>query len=216
MMSELLNLKETMTYLNVSKSTLHRWDKADKLKPIKTIGGHRRYKLSDLEKFIGEYNTEIETNANKLITAIYSRCSTADQKTHGDLDRQSQRNLEYCVKHKYKVEHVIKDIGSGLNDKRTGFVKLCELVINKKINKVVIENKDRLTRFKFNLIEMFFNSYGVEIDISNKKEFTEDEELVNDLMMLMASFTGRVYSKRAQENRKKRKLEQENKKKFNL
>jgi predicted site-specific integrase-resolvase len=45
-----------------------------------------------------------------------------------------------------------------------------------------------------------------------KKELTEDEELVNDLMMLMASFTGRVYSKRAQENRKKRKLEQENKK----
>lgn len=212
MVSELLNLKETMTYLNVSKSTLHRWDKADKLKPIKTIGGHRRYKLSDLEKFIGEYDNIDKTDTDNLVTVIYSRCSTADQKTHGDLDRQSQRNLEYCVKHKYKVEYIIKDIGSGLNDKRNGFVKLCELVINKKINKVVIENKDRLTRFQFNLIETFFNSYNVEIEISNKKELTEDEELVNDLMMLMASFTGRVYSKRAQENRKKRKLEQENKK----
>lgn len=210
-MSELLNLKETMLFLNVSKSTLHRWDKTNKLKPIKTIGGHRRYRLSDLNNFIGE---EVNNNVikNDFVTAIYSRCSTADQKSHGDLDRQSQRNLEYCVKHKYKVEYVIKDIGSGLNDKRNGFVKLCELVINKKINKVVIENKDRLTRFQFNLIEMFFNSYDVEIDISNKKELTEDEELVNDLMMLMASFTGRVYSKRAQENRKKRKLEQENKK----
>lgn len=210
-MSELLNLKETMLFLNVSKSTLHRWDKSNKLKPIKTIGGHRRYKLSELNNFIGE---EVNNSVvkNEFITAIYSRCSTADQKSQGDLDRQSQRNLEYCVKHKYKVEHVIKDIGSGLNDKRAGFVKLCDLVIEKKINKVVIENKDRLTRFQFNLIEKFFNCYGIEIELSNKKELTEDEELVNDLMMLMASFTGRVYSKRAQENRKKRKLEQENKK----
>ena len=41
--------------------------------------------------------------------------------------------------------------------------------INGKINKVIIENKDRLTRFQFNLIEKFFNSYNVEIEISNKK-----------------------------------------------
>lgn len=212
-MSELLTLNDTMIYLNVSKSTLHRWDKNNKLKPIKTVGGHRRYKLSDLELFIGKVNNTDIGAENR--TVIYSRCSTSDQKSHGDLDRQSQRNLEYCVKHKYKVEHVIKDIGSGLNDKRIGFMKLCDLVIQKKIDKVVIENKDRLTRFQFNLIEKFFNSYNVEIEISNKKELTEDEELVNDLMMLMASFTGRVYSKRAQENRKKRKLEEENKKNVN-
>lgn len=210
-MNELLNLRETILFLNVSKSTLHRWDKNNKLKPIKTIGGHRRYKLTDLKTFIGESNYNIKIS-DKNITAIYSRCSTSDQKTQGDLNRQSQRNLEYCVKHNYKVEHIIKDIGSGLNDKRVGFMKLCDLIISKKIDKVVIENKDRLTRFQFNLIEKFFNSYDVDIEISNKKELTEDEELVNDLMMLMASFTGRVYSKRAQENRKKRKLEQENKK----
>lgn len=37
------------------------------------------------------------------------------------------------------------------------------------MNKVVVENKDRLTRFQFNLIEKFFNSYGVTIELSNKK-----------------------------------------------
>jgi putative resolvase len=213
-MSELLNLKETMVFLNVSKSTLHRWDRDGKLKSIKTVGKHRRYKLSDLKLFIGD-NIEINTTSTNVITVIYSRCSTSDQKTHGDLERQAQRLTEYCVKHKYKIEYVLKDIGSGLNDKRIGFMKLCDLVINRKINKVIIENKDRLTRFQFNLIEKFFNSYDVEIEITNKKELTEDEELVNDLMMLMASFTGRVYSKRAQENRKKRKIE-EDKKNINL
>ena len=215
MMNELLNLKETMDFLNVSKSTLHRWDKEGKLKSIRTAGKHRRYKLSDLKLFIGDC-AEIETPITDIIAVIYSRCSTSDQKIHGDLDRQAQRLTEYCVKHKYKIEYVLKDIGSGLNDKRIGFTKLCNLIINRKINKVVIENKDRLTRFQFNLIEKFFNSYNVEIEISNKKELSNDEELVNDLMMLMASFTGCVYSKRAQENRKKRKAEEENKKIVNF
>ena len=57
-MKKLLNMKETMDYLNVSKITLQRWDKSGKLKAVRTSGGHRRYKLSDLEKFIGEYNLE--------------------------------------------------------------------------------------------------------------------------------------------------------------
>ena len=47
---------------------------------------------------------------------------------------------------------------------RTGFVKMVDLVIKKKINKVIIENKDRLTRFQFNLIKTFFESYDVEIE----------------------------------------------------
>lgn len=113
--------------------------------------------------------------------------------------------FEYCSKHGYKVEYIIKDMGSGLNDKRKGFVKLCNLVAGHKIDKVVIEHKDRLTRFQYNLIEFFFNSYGVDIELVDSKDYTEQEELVNDMMMLIASFSGKVYSLRAQENRKKRK-----------
>lgn len=206
-MKNLLNMKEAMDYLNVSKITLQRWDNRGRLKAIRTSGGHRRYKLSDLEKFIGEYHAEGK-ETDDVIVATYARCSTSDQKQHGDIDRQSQRLSEYCAKKKYKVEYIIKDMGSGLNDKRKGFTKLCNLVVNGKINKVVIEHKDRLTRFQYNLIEFFFNSYGVEIELLDKKECTEQEELVNDMMMLIASFSGKVYSLRAQENRKKRKQEQ--------
>lgn len=206
-MKNLLNMKEAMDYLNVSKITLQRWDNSGRLKAIRTSGGHRRYKLSDLEKFIGEHHAEGK-ETDDVIVATYARCSTSDQKQHGDIDRQSQRLSEYCAKKKYKVEYIIKDMGSGLNDKRKGFTKLCNLVVNGKINKVVIEHKDRLTRFQYNLIEFFFNSYGVEIELLDKKECTEQEELVNDMMMLIASFSGKVYSLRAQENRKKRKQEQ--------
>ena len=204
-MEKLLSLKDAMTYLHVCKSTLHRWDKEGKLVPLKTSGGHRRYKLSDLQKFSGDIQNENKnTTTDEIRVATYARCSTSDQKQHGDIDRQSQRLNEYAVSKNYKIEHIIKDMGSGLNDKRKGFVKLCNLVVNKKIDKVLIEHKDRLTRFQYNLIEFFFNSYGVEIELLDKTEYTEQEELVNDMMMLLVSFSGRVYSARAKENRKKR------------
>lgn len=206
-MEKLLNLKEAMEYLHVSKSSMHRWDKDGKLIPLHTSGGHRRYRLKDLQDFSGEcYDGEyVGKQTSDVIVATYARCSTSDQKQHGDIDRQSQRLSEYCSKKKYKVEHIIKDMGSGINDKRKGFVKLCKLVTERKINKVVIEHKDRLTRFQYNLIEFFFNSYGVDIELTDKKEYTEQEELVNDMMMLIASFSGRLYSARAKENAKKRK-----------
>ena len=44
-MGRLLNIKDAASYLNVSQDTLRKWDKADKLKPLKTAGGHRRYSL---------------------------------------------------------------------------------------------------------------------------------------------------------------------------
>ncbi len=204
-MDKLLTIKETMQILNVSKITLQRWDNTGKLKAIRTKGKHRRYKQSDIDIFLGNKIMGKEETKSEIIVATYARCSTSDQKQHGDIDRQSQRLTEYAVKHNYKIEYIIKDMGSGLNDKRKGFVKLCNLVISRKINKVLIEHKDRLTRFQFNLIEMFFNSYGVEIELIDKTEYTEQEELVNDMMMLIASFSGRLYSARAKENNKKRK-----------
>lgn len=207
-MDKLLTIKETMQILNVSKITLQRWDNSGKLKAIRTKGKHRRYKQSDIDDFLGNKIINKEETKNETIVATYARCSTSDQKQHGDIDRQSQRLTEYAVKHKYKIEYIIKDVGSGLNDKRKGFVKLCNLVIGRKINKVLIEHKDRLTRFQFNLIEMFFNSYGVEIELIDKTEYTEQEELVNDMMMLIASFSGRLYSARAKESNKKRKQQE--------
>lgn len=202
-MDKLLTLQEAKNILNVSKSTLQRWDNSGKLIALRTEGGHRRYKQSDIENILGIVNNKEEEDNKEIIVATYARCSTPGQKAHGDIERQSMRLFEYCTKNKYKVEHIIKDMGSGLNDKRKGFTKLCNLVVNKKIDKVIIEHKDRLTRFQYNLIEFFFNSYGVEIELLDKKEYTEQEELVNDMMMLIASFSGRLYSARAKENKKK-------------
>ena len=121
------------------------------------------------------------------------------------MDRQSQRLSEYCAKKGLLVTHIIKDVGSGLNDNRCGFNKLTELIIQNKVNKLVVEHKDRLTRFQFNFIKKMFESYGCEVIVINDVDVSSEEELATDIMSLMASFSGKFYGRRSAERRKKNK-----------
>ena len=200
-MDKLYSISKTAEILDVTPKTLRLWDKEGKLKPILTSGGHRRYRESDLNQILGEEIIEKET---KEICATYARVSSQKQKVSGDLDRQSQRLSEYCAKHNLYVEHIIKDCGSGLNDKRSGFVQLTDLVIKGKVNKVIVEHKDRLTRFQYNFIEKMFNVFGCTIiAIDDKEDVSDAEELTRDLMALLASFSGKYYGRRSLERRKK-------------
>ena len=196
-MDKLYSISKTADILGVSQKTLRVWDKQNKLIPVLTSGGHRRYKESDINTFIG---IDPISNDNKEICVIYARVSSQKQKTSGDLDRQSQRLSEYCAKHNLYVEHIIKDVGSGLNDKRIGFNQLTNLVITGKVNKVIIEHKDRLTRFQFNFIKKIFKTFGVDIIvIDDKDEISDIEELTRDIMSLLACFSVKYYGKRSLE-----------------
>ncbi len=199
-MDKLYSISKTAEILDVTPKTLRIWDKENKLKPILTSGGHRRYKESDIKAMMGY--TE-NTSEQSVICATYSRVSSQKQKNTGDLDRQSQRLSEYCAKHNLYVEYIIKDCGSGLNDKRSGFIKLTDLVINGKINKVIIEHRDRLTRFQYHFIERIYKVFGCEIiAVDDKEDVSDAEELTRDLMALLASFSGKYYGKRSLDRRK--------------
>ena len=204
---KLLSMAETSERLNVSQETLRNWDADGSLAPVRTKGGHRRYKQSDVNKMMGI--KEDEAKNERLPVVTYARVSSHEQKTKGDLDRQSQRLSEYCAKQKYRVEYILKDVGSGLSDTRSGFNKLFDLVISRKISKVIVEHKDRLTRFQFNVLVKFFESYGVKIEKVEAISANDEEELVQDIMMLMAVFSGRLYGKRSAKRRKEKKLQKE-------
>ena len=196
-MDKLYNISKTAEILDVTPKTLRIWDKENKLKPVLTSGGHRRYKESDINKILGIQETQVE---KKEVCVTYSRVSSQKQKVSGDLDRQSQRLSEYCAKHNLYVKYIIKDCGSGLNDKRSGFVQLTDLVIKGKVNKVIVEHKDRLTRFQYNFIEKMYKVFGCEIiAVDDKEDVSDAEELTRDLMVLLASFSGKYYGRRSLE-----------------
>ena len=196
-MDKLISLKETCNILGVKEWTLRRYP--ENILPVhRTPKGHRRYLLSDVMGLLGKQLTE-----NKIGVAIYCRVSSQDKKSHGDLDRQKCRVLEYCAKNKYEVLYILDEVGSGLNDNRKKFHNLLDLITERKINKIVVEHKDRLTRFNFEIIKKLAKGFNVDIeviDIELNKTF--EEELVSDIVSLMASFSARLYGKRSSRNRK--------------
>lgn len=90
--------------------------------------------------------------------------------------------------------------------KRPQLKQLFRMVSEHRINRVVVEYKDRLCRFMFEIFEAFFNSHGVEIECVEEvfpKSF--ENELVEDMLSLLSSFSSKIYGKRSAENRRKKK-----------
>jgi len=111
---------------------------------------------------------------------------------------------DYCNSNNLKAEHEITDLGSGLKTNRGGLKKLFKLVCKGKISKVIISYKDRLTRFGFEYLEYFFNCYGVEIVILNQREeVSVQQEMIDDLIALVTSFSGKMHGMRSWKNKKK-------------
>lgn len=192
--------------LGVDVTTLRYWDKSGKLKAQRTAGGHRRYLLSDIQTLQGIEPASSESLDNENIVTIYARVSSHEQKQKGDLDRQKGRLLEYCIKDKYEVKHIFEEVGSGMSDTRAKLNRLCDIAEKKEVSKLIVEHKDRLTRFNYRLYERYFKSHGVEIifiDETLPKSY--EAELVEDIMSLVASSSSKIYGKRSAENRKKKK-----------
>ena len=102
-----------------------------------------------------------------------------------------------------RIPHqIIMEFGSGLNDNRKKLKDLFKLVSTNKISKVVIEHKDRLTRFNYQIFEYFFSNYGVSIECVEKilpKSF--ENELVEDILTIMMSYSAKIYGKRSHQNK---------------
>jgi predicted site-specific integrase-resolvase len=129
--------------------------------------------------------------------AVYARVSSSENKNN--LERQAQRLIDYANAKGYKVEKVVKEIGSGLNDNRP---KLQSLLADKSINLILVEHKDRLTRFGFNYIQTLLANSNRTVEVVNNLE-NPKEDLIADFTSVITSFCAKIYGQR----RSKRKTE---------
>ena len=203
----LVRLNEAASLLALNKDVLRDMADAGKIPHVKTPGGHRRFRLSDIHGMMGI----AETEGKDRKVAVYCRVSSHEQKAKGDLDRQKGRLLEHCIGKQYEVGPIIADVGSGMSSGRAGLKSLIEKVIGGEVSVVVIEHRDRLTRFQFPIFERFFGSYGTEIEVLST--ITEDksyeQELADDLISIISSFSGKLYGRRSATNRKNKKKQAE-------
>lgn len=201
-MKQLVSIGKASDLLGVSIDTLRLWEEQGKIHPVYTRGGHRRYKISDIEEANGS-----SISRSEIRMAVYCRTSSHEQKQKGDMERQLGRVLQYCIGKQYHVVETFEEVGSGMSDTRPKLLRLFKLVEEKKIDKVIVEHKDRLSRFMVEFLVAYFGSHGVEIEwMSEILGTTYEQELVSDILSLMASFSAKIYGKRSAENRRLKKL----------
>ena len=130
-------------------------------------------------------------------TAIYARVSSSDQKD--DLQRQLGRLAEFATKNSYTVVEAVSETGSGLNGKRP---KLIKLLGNKEVDIILVEHKERLSRFGVEYIQALLESSNRKLVVMEETEITND--LVQDMINVLASFCARLCGKRSAKNRAKK------------
>lgn len=200
MKEKIYSPQQACELLGIHIRTLQKWDNEGKIKAIRTPSGRRKIPQSEIDRLLDRNK---EDNSEFKSVAIYARVSSHEQKTKGDLERQIGAIMMTVASKKYKQVITITDVGSGLNDKRKGLIKLMELAKNKEISSIYITYRDRLTRFGFNYLELYFKSHDVEIVVLNdsQEDKSPQMELMEDLMSIIASFSGKLYGMRSGKNK---------------
>jgi predicted site-specific integrase-resolvase len=187
-----MKLADYAKQMGVRYETAWRWFRDGKIQG-RRIGAHTI--------IITEGQAESSAAPSQCV-AIYARVSSAENKGH--LDSQAERLVASCAARGYQVAKVVKEVGSGINDARP---KLLALLADQGIALIVVEHKDRLTRFGFRYLDTLLKTQGRAIEIVNRAENgTEDllaEDLLADLTAIVYSFCARLYGQR----RAKRKTE---------
>lgn len=187
--------------LNVTPRTIMNYDREGILKCSRTETNRRVIFREDLLDYLDKHNLLYRNDSKTKVDVIYARVSSNEQKQKGDLDRQAMFLIENVPNLQNPI--ILKEVGSGLNDKRTQLMKLITMVMNDEVNKVYVTYKDRLTRFGFNYLNKVFLCKGVEIVVikDTAKTKSVEEELVEDMMSLIASFSGKLNGLRSKKDK---------------
>ena len=144
--------KQATKILGVTTKTIQRWDKAGKIRCIRTPGGRRRIPISEIHRILGI------TQKKKIIG--YARVSSHTQKD--DLQRQIEAIRSYAKNMGWQIE-IVRDIGSGLNEERKGLRKILKMAKNGEIERIIITYPDRLTRFGYKTTKRLLAGYGITL-----------------------------------------------------
>jgi len=177
-MKQYIKLSEYARKKSICYKTAWNHFKSDKLK-------------NAIQDDFGNILVEDDVDINNSKRAIvYARVSNNNRK---ESLKQQQKFLEqYCSQKDYTIVHSCREIGSGMNDSRKQLLKILD---RDDWNIIVVENKDRLTRFGFNYIQSLLNKQNKKIEIVNVTD-DDKQDLMSDLISIIYSFSARLYGKR--------------------
>jgi putative resolvase len=180
-----MKLSQYAKKAGISYKTAWRWYKAGTLDAYQTPTGMVVVRDPQMERI----------GTGRI--ALYARVSSADQKR--GLERQVQRLRDYAAARGYQVAKEVTEIASGLNESRPKFLKL---LADPTIGTIIVEHKDRSTRFGWNYITTLMEAQGRRMEAVFPDETKDD--LVNDFVSIITSMAARIYGRRGSRRKAER------------
>ena len=198
-----MEAKEVLKILGITRQTLYNYLKQGKVS-IKAKYNKNFYEYDDDSVYALIGQKQIKSD-RKIVS--YSRVSTQNQKEQ--LKEQTIRIYDSCISRGLTLNKQYEEIKSGMSGDRPKLQELIREVITGNIELVVIENKDRLVRFGFDILEQIFKYYNTKILVLNDslENKTYEQELTDDLISIIHYFTMKSYSHRRKLNKIRKELE---------
>lgn len=197
-MNKFLKVKDVAEQLRVSTASVRHYANQGEIKYDLTPKGQRVFTQEYVNEFLGLEKEE------KIV--FYIRSSNGNIQL---MDTQKE-----LLKSQYgEPLKVYQDKASGLNENRKGLENLFKDAKEGLFTTVCITEKDRLTRFGYKYLEDHLNTLNIKIItlITTTKEQSLHEELLQDFMSLVASFSGKFYRLRGYEQQRRLLKDAENK-----
>jgi putative resolvase len=182
-MSKIYRINEFAKRIGRAPSTVRRWEREGLLTAKRLPSGHRYFDESDVRAMLGGA-------PEKRLTVVYCRVSSAGQRD--DLRSQTVAMEQYCRAGAIAVDEWIQEVGGGMNFKRKRFIALIERIQRGEIARVLIAHKDRLVRFGFDLLDHLSREHGCEIIVVNQESLSPEQEMVEDLLAIVHTFSCRL------------------------
>ena len=185
---KLLRVRKAAHELGLHLFTVRRWIKLGKIHAV-WVGQEARVPRAEIERLVGR--------TDGRLTVLYGRVS--DQGQRADLETQLARLQSWAkAERPGKPTLVLSDIGSGLKASRKQLQRLLKLVVEDQVAEIAITDADCITRFGQEYLETLFDSFGVTFTVLELGEDqTPEQELTDDLLAIIASFSGRLYGMRS-------------------
>ena len=203
---------EVADLFQVSTKTVQKWDNKGILKFERSPTNRRVLPKETLIEYLKSKNMFYEDESLSKRDVIYARVSSYGQQKKGDLDRQ----VDYILSNRADLKNVLilKEVRSSLDSKRKKLLKLINMILNDEVNRIFINNKDRLTRFGFEYIESICNHHNVEIVVMQSEQDNKsvEQELAEDLLNIVTVFSARSHELRTYKKQLEQTLNETNSK----
>ncbi|MEU2637339.1 IS607 family transposase [Micromonospora fulviviridis] len=168
-----------------SVSTVRRWEAEGRIVARRLPSGQRYFDDSDVRRVL---QPGFDVDRRKVV--VYCRVSSPGQKS--ELASQVAAMEQFCLARGLAVDEWVSEVGGGMDLRRGKFLALMDAVDRGEVGTLVVAHTDRLARFGFDLVEHLAARGGCEIVVANQEFLSPQQELVEDLLAVVHTFSCRL------------------------